>query len=69
MSTPPDLGGRERRYRFGPRPETGWVLGLAGAQCVALAVGVVGAGLLLNRQVALPIDRRHSVHQIRGMLR
>jgi hypothetical protein len=56
MSTPPEFGPRERRYRFGPRPETGWVLGLAGAQCVALAIGVVGAGVLLNRQVALPID-------------
>ncbi|MEZ5378257.1 MAG: SCO6880 family protein [Acidimicrobiales bacterium] len=35
-------------YRFNLRDRTGWFLGLEGPQCVALGLGVLGAGALLN---------------------
>ena len=37
-----------RTYHFGPLDRTGWVLGLDGAQCGAIAVGIVAGGALLN---------------------
>jgi len=44
-----DAGGaRPRTYRFAPLDRGGWVLGLGGAQCLALAAGVVIAGALLR---------------------
>jgi hypothetical protein len=44
-----------RRYRFGSRDTTGWLVGLGGAQCGALGAGILAAGMLLTRGVALPI--------------
>lgn len=35
------------RYRFAATDRTGWLLGLSGAQCVILAVGLTAAGVLL----------------------
>lgn len=37
-----------RVYKFGVDDRVGWILGLQGAQCVAIAVGLFGAALLLN---------------------
>src|SRR4051794_36866835 len=45
----------ERTYRFGPLDRGGWVLGLGGSQCVAIALGIVLGGLLLNAGIAVPI--------------
>jgi hypothetical protein len=44
-----------RFYRFGPRDRTGWMLGLGGAQCIALGAGIFGAGLLLNLGAPVPL--------------
>lgn len=38
----------ERTYRFAPLDRTGWILGLGGAQCVALGAGILGGGLLVQ---------------------
>lgn len=37
-----------RGYRFAGRDGTGWILGLTGAQCLALGAAVVAAGLTLD---------------------
>lgn len=37
-----------RLYRFGVDDRVGWILGLQGAQCVAIASGLFGAAFLLN---------------------
>lgn len=37
-----------RLYRFGVDDRVGWILGLQGAQCVAIAPGLFGAAFLLN---------------------
>lgn len=40
-----------RRYRFAGRDGTGWILGLSGAQCLAVAAALVGAGLIVDSGV------------------
>ncbi len=40
-----------RTYRFAPRDRTGWLLGLAGAQCLLVAAGLVASGTLLSAGV------------------
>ncbi len=40
--------GEPRRYRFAGRDRTGWILGLSGAQCLAIAAALVGAGLIVD---------------------
>lgn len=45
-----------RRYRFAGRDRTGWILGLSGAQCLALAAAVVTAGLLLDTGTPAPVS-------------
>ncbi len=42
-------------YRFNLRDRTGWFLGLEGAQCVALGLGIVVAGALLNSGMPAPL--------------
>ncbi|MGD9753806.1 MAG: SCO6880 family protein [Acidimicrobiia bacterium] len=42
-------------YRFGLRDRTGWLLGLTAGQCVALALGVLGGGALLNAGAPAPL--------------
>ncbi len=37
-----------RTYRFAPRDGTGWLLGLAGAQCLLVAAGLLASGMLLS---------------------
>ena len=37
-----------RLYRFGVDDRVGWILGLQGAQCVAIASGLFGAAFLLS---------------------
>ncbi len=44
-----------RRYRFAPVDRTGVLLGLDGAQCAALAAGVLLAGAMLRRGAPLPL--------------
>jgi hypothetical protein len=44
-----------RTYRFGPRDRTGWLLGLQGSQCVAIATGILTGGVILNAGAALPV--------------
>ncbi|MEO8698277.1 MAG: SCO6880 family protein [Acidimicrobiales bacterium] len=46
---------KPRTYRFGARDRSGWLLGLQGAQCLALACGIVGGGSILNRGAPLPV--------------
>jgi hypothetical protein len=46
---------RPRLYRFGPRDRTGWLLGLQGAQCLALGAGILVAGTLLNAGAPMPV--------------
>jgi hypothetical protein len=46
---------KPRLYRFGPRDRTGWFLGLGGAQCVTLGVGIFAAGMLLNLGAPMPL--------------
>src|SRR5581483_11923022 len=43
-----------RTYRFGPLDRAGWILGLGASQCVALAIGVVTCGFLLDHGAAAP---------------
>src|SRR4051812_2975450 len=45
----------ERTYRFGPLDRGGWVLGLGGSQCVAIALGIVLGGLFLNAGMLAPV--------------
>lgn len=45
----------ERTYRFGPLDRTGWLLGLSGAQCMSVALGVVTGGVLLERRAPAPV--------------
>lgn len=45
---------RSRLYRFAPQDRTGWLLGLQATQCLVLAVGVLVAGVLLNRGAPIP---------------
>ena len=42
----------QRHYRFGPRDRTGWLLGLSGAQCLAIGAGILLSGVLLSAQVS-----------------
>lgn len=44
-----------RTYRFGPLDRGGWILGLAGSQCVAVAAGIVAGGVLLDRGAPAPL--------------
>jgi hypothetical protein len=37
-----------RTYRFAPRDRAGWLLGLAGVQCLLVAAGLVASGTLLS---------------------
>lgn len=39
---------RNVTYRFNLRDRSGWFLGLEGPQCIALGLGVLGAGAMLN---------------------
>jgi hypothetical protein len=48
------IGTEERTYRFAPLDRTGWMLGLGGAQCLALAAGILVAGFLLQARAAAP---------------
>ena len=41
-----------RTYRFAPLDRTGWLLGLTGVQCIAIAVGIFTSGLLLDAGAA-----------------
>lgn len=45
----------ERTYRFAPLDRTGWILGLGGAQCIALGAGILGGGFLIQVQAPAPI--------------
>jgi hypothetical protein len=47
--------GEVRRYRFGPSDRTGWLLGLRGAQCTALAAAIVASGVMLNIAMPAPL--------------
>lgn len=42
----------QRMYRFAPLDREGWILGLGAAQCVALGIGVVVSGALLQAHTA-----------------
>ncbi|MEO7572109.1 MAG: hypothetical protein ABIX10_06705 [Acidimicrobiales bacterium] len=46
---------RERTYRFGPLDRPGWLLGMGGAQCLALGAGVLGLGVLLTAGLPAPV--------------
>ena len=46
---------QERTYRFGPLDRPGWLLGMGGAQCLALGAGVLGLGVLLTNGLPVPI--------------
>src|SRR5258708_23147808 len=43
-----------RSYRFGPRDRTGWLMGLAGAQCIAIGAGILVSSVLLNARLPPP---------------
>jgi hypothetical protein len=43
-----------RSYRFGPRDRTGWLIGLAGAQCIAIGAGILVSSVLLNARLPAP---------------
>src|SRR5438552_12793855 len=45
----------ERVYRFAPLDRTGWLLGLSGAQAVALGAGIFVSGTLLEIGASAPI--------------
>jgi hypothetical protein len=45
----------ERMYRFAPLDRTGWMLGLGGAQCVALAAAILFSGALLQVGAPAPL--------------
>src|SRR5690242_11693159 len=47
--------GEVRRYRFGPSDRMGWLLGLRGSQCIALAAGIVASGVMLNVAMPAPV--------------
>ncbi len=47
-------GHQPRHYRFGPRDRTGWLLGLAGTQCIAIGFGVLLSGVFLNAHLPAP---------------
>src|SRR5438445_5912308 len=55
MSQDQDATVQNRSYRFGDPDRTGWLLGLNGAQCVALAAAVFLAGLLLSSGQPFPV--------------
>jgi hypothetical protein len=44
-----------RQYRLSPLDTTGWILGLSGEQCVALAVAVIASGLALDAHLPVPL--------------
>jgi hypothetical protein len=44
-----------RTYRFGPLDRGGWILGLAGSQCIAMATGILAGGFLLDRGAPVPL--------------
>ena len=44
-----------RTYRFGPLDRGGWILGLAGSQCVAIAAGIITGGFLLDGGAPAPL--------------
>lgn len=46
---------RDRTYRFGPLDRPGWLLGMGGAQCVALGLGVFGLAGLLTAGLPVPV--------------
>lgn len=46
---------RERTYRFGPLDRPGWLLGMGGAQCLALGAGILGLGVLLSAGLPAPV--------------
>jgi hypothetical protein len=48
-------GAQPHNYRFGQRDRTGWLLGLNGAQCVAIGAGILFSGALLNARVPAPM--------------
>lgn len=50
--SPPDNG---RLYRFAPRDRSGWILGLGGAQCLALGSAILAAGTLLTAGAPAPV--------------
>lgn len=54
MSVTEAAAPKERTYRFAPIDRTGWLLGIGGAQCVALAAGVLLAGALLRSGAPAP---------------
>ena len=43
-----------RTYRFGPRDRTGWLIGLAGAQCIAIGAGILVSSVLLHARQPAP---------------
>jgi hypothetical protein len=47
--------GSRRTYRFGPLDRGGWILGLAGSQCVAITLGIAVSGLILDRGAPAPL--------------
>ena len=44
-----------RSYRFGPLDRGGWILGLAGSQCIAMGMGMFAAVFLLDRGAPVPL--------------
>jgi hypothetical protein len=55
MNQEQDATIQHRPYRFGDPDRTGWLLGLNGAQCVALGAAVFLAGLLLSSGKPFPV--------------
>jgi len=46
---------QERLYRFAPSDRGGWILGLGGSQCIALAVTILAASTFLNAGAPAPL--------------
>lgn len=46
---------QERLYRFAPRDRGGWILGLGGSQCIALALAILTASTFLNAGAPAPL--------------
>jgi hypothetical protein len=46
---------QERLYRFAPGDRGGWILGLGGSQCIALAVTILAASTFLNAGAPAPL--------------
>ncbi|MDP9335449.1 MAG: hypothetical protein M3Q30_19380 [Actinomycetota bacterium] len=46
---------QHRHFRFGPRDRASWLLGLSGAQCIAIGAGILVSGLLLNARMPAPV--------------